>query len=85
MAKTDYLSEFFPGEDEKGASLIPGLGYLNFEIFPHYKEEYLDLVKDWPHGQLYLLKNGEVITLVDGKVTVLGETRIVGLPKPMKR
>lgn len=74
-SKTDYLSEFFPDEEEIGSSYIPGLGYLDFEIFPHYEEQYAKLLKDWKHDKLCLLKNGDVITLDDGKIAFLGEER----------
>ena len=76
-AKTNHLAETFPDEEEPGAALLPGLGYIDFEIFPHFEEKYLNLLeKNWDKGKLYLLKNGDVITLVNGKIEVLGETRI---------
>lgn len=78
-SKTCYLAEIYPDDEEPGASLLPGLGYIDFEIFPHYEDRYMDfLKKSWNKGPLYLLKNGEVITVVDGKVKVLGEKRVFG-------
>jgi dipeptidase E len=75
---TQQVGEWFLGEPEPGASLIPGLGLIDFEIYPHYEEELLpEIKKKWKKGQLYLLKNGEVITVVDGKFKVLGEERIL--------
>lgn len=77
-SKTNYLSEMFPGEEERGSGLIPGLGFIDFEIFPHYKEIYLPLIKlKWRHGKLCLLKNGEVITIADGKMEILGKERFI--------
>jgi dipeptidase E len=79
-SKTQYASEFL-GDLESGASLIPGLGYLDFEISPHYTDEkYEEIKKIWKQKgkcDLYLLKDGEAITLEDGKTEILGETRII--------
>ncbi len=36
-----------------------------------------EIKKHWKKGKLYLLKNGEVITVVDKKIEVLGEKRIL--------
>lgn len=77
-AKTQYSAEWYLGEPEPGASLVPGLGLVDFEIYPHYEEEMLpDIKKNWKKGELYLLKNGEVITVDGNKVRVLGEERIL--------
>lgn len=76
-AKTNYLAEFFPDEEEPGANLLPGLGLIDFEIFPHFEEKYMaPLKKYWGKGSIYLLKNGDVITVVDGNVKVLGKERV---------
>lgn len=78
-AKTLYSAERFPGDEEFGAHFIPGLGLVDFEIAPHYDEAILPVLKkNWNFGKLYLIKNGEVITVVDGKVKVLGKERILG-------
>lgn len=75
-SKTQFLTEWYPNEEEPGVSLIPGLSFVDFEIFPHYQDEQLTFIKEhWKKGTLYLLKNGEAIMVVGGKVTVLGEER----------
>lgn len=77
-SKTQYASEWYLGEPEPGASLLPGLGLIDFEIYPHYEEKLLPQIKKlWKKGELYLLKDGEVITVVGGKVEVLGKKRIL--------
>lgn len=77
-AKTQYSAECYLREPEPGASLVPGLGLVDFEIYPHYEEKDLpEIKKRWHGGELYLLKNGEVITVVDGKVKVLGKKRVL--------
>jgi dipeptidase E len=75
-APTLAMAEAYPGDCEHGASVIPGLGLTDFDILPHYEDEMLGLVKKFYKGNgLYLLKNGEAITVVDNKVKVLGEKR----------
>jgi dipeptidase E len=77
-SKNQKVSEWYLGEPEPGASLLPGLGYTDFEIYPHYEEKDLsEIKKHWKKGELYLLKNGEVITVVDDKVEVLGKKRVI--------
>ena len=71
------VAESYPGEAEHGASVIPGLGLVDFDILPHYEKKMLRLVEKFYKGDgIYLLKNGEVITVVDKKVEVLGKKRI---------
>lgn len=77
-AKTQYSAEWFIGEEEPGAGLIPGLGYVDFEIYPHFGEHLRpEIERRWKKGKLVLLKNGEVITKVDDKIEILGEERII--------
>ncbi len=77
-AQTLTVTEWYLGESEIGASLFPGLGYVDFEIYPHFEDEMLPEIKNYWNGKkLCLLKNGEAITVVDGKVTVLGEKRFL--------
>jgi len=79
-SKTQNSSEWFIGEEEPGASLLPVLGYIDFEIYPHYEEDLFSKIEEkWKvgDGQLYLLKNGEVIVVEDGSIKVLGESRII--------
>ena len=73
-------SSFYIGKpyEEIGADVIPGLGLVDFEIFPHYEDEMYELVKkNYKGSKIYLLKNGEAITVVEGRVKVLGEERII--------
>lgn len=71
-------SEWYIGESEPGASYIPGLGLVDFEIYPHYDDPLYDQIKSHYKGnKLYLLKNGEEILVENDKVKVLGEERII--------
>ncbi len=77
-AATQNVGEWFIGEPEPGAQLIPGLNLIDFEIYPHYEDELLPQIeKLWTKGRLCLLKNGEAVTVEDDKVTILGEERWV--------
>ena len=77
-SKTQYSSEWYLGEPEPGAGLLPGLGLIDFEIYPHYEDELLPQIKKfWKNGELYLLKNGEVITVVNNEIKILGEKRVL--------
>lgn len=77
-SKNLSTTEWYLDEEEPGASIIPGLGLVNFEIYPHYEDSMLPQIKKyWKKGKLYLLKNGEVITVLNNKVEVLGKERIL--------
>jgi len=77
-AKTQLSAEWLIGDCETGASLIPGLGLIDFEIYPHYEDELLPQINIlWKGNELYLLKNGEVIIVEDNEIRVLGEKRIL--------
>lgn len=77
-APTLEITEWYLGESEVGGSIIPGLGLVDFEIYPNYKDELLpEIKKHWKNNQLYLLQNGEAIIVVDEEIEVLGEERIL--------
>jgi len=77
-ARTLDLAEVYVGENEHGVKVVPGLGLIDFDFYPHYEDEMLpEIKKVWKGGDLYLIKNGEVVTVADGKVEVLGEKRIL--------
>ena len=72
------LADWYIGESEVGASIIPGLGLVDFEIYPHYEDHLYDQIKSLYKGKkLYLLKNGEEIIVEDDKIIVVGEERII--------
>jgi len=78
-SKTLGVTDWYIGESEPGASLIPGLGLVDFEIYPHYEDNLYDEIKKRYKGdKLYLLKNGEAIIVEDDNIKVFGEERIFG-------
>jgi dipeptidase E len=73
----DIASWFIDGP-EPGAQIIPGLNLVNFYIYPHYNEsQYEQIQNNFKQGTLYLLKNGEAVTVDGNTIEVLGETRII--------
>lgn len=72
------VCEWYIGESEPGASIFPGLGLIDYELYPHYDETLLpEIKKHWQGDKICLLKNGEAITVVNDKVTILGEERFL--------
>lgn len=77
-SKTLDVPEMFIGEEEIGASIIPGLGLVDFDIYPHYDEKDYNQIKSLYTGKkMYLLKNGEQIIVDGDKIIVDGEERII--------
>ncbi len=80
-APTLKLAEWYIGETEPHAGDMRGLSLVDFDIYPHYEESLLPQITAHERKiPMYLLKNGEAITVEDKKITVVGETRLL-LPK----
>jgi len=76
--QTLQICDWFPGDEEPGAGIFPGLKLVNFDLFPHYNDDALEIIrKEYTGKALYLLKDGEEIIVDDGKVEVVGETRLI--------
>lgn len=72
------VCDWYIDENEKGASNIPSLNLVDFDIYPHYEESLYEKIKQNYNGKkLYLLKDGEEIIVEDGKINVIGEERII--------
>lgn len=77
-APTLHVAEWYPTDKEIGAATIPGLGLVDFDIYPHFTDDQMDYVKDHSESKkIYLLKDGEEIIVEDNTVTVVGEERIL--------
>lgn len=77
-SETLDIAEWFIGDEELGAKYIPGIGLVDFDIYPHYEESLFDEIKkNYKGKKLYLLKNGEEILVENSKITVQGEERII--------
>lgn len=77
-SNTQYATKWYIGEPDPEIQNVRGMGLIDFEIYPHYEDDQFNQIENlWKQGTLYLLKNGEVIT-IDGDTTkVLGKTRII--------
>lgn len=72
------IGEWYPGDEEPGASAIPTLQLVPFDIFPHFEEEMMPVIRGNYKGEkLYMLKNGEAVIVEDKKITISGEERIL--------
>ncbi len=77
-AQTLDIVEWYIGEQERGASAIPGLGLVDFDIYPHYEDHlYEEIKKQYKGNKLFLLKNGEEVIVENNTVKVIGEERII--------
>lgn len=65
-------------DNDLGAENMPGLGLVDFDIYPHYEDSlHEEIKKKFKGNKFYLLKNGEEIIVEDGEIRVIGEERIV--------
>jgi dipeptidase E len=76
--KTLDVSSWGFVDGERGAEWIKPMNLVDFDIFPHFKDELLSKIKENYKGdKLYLLKDGEEIIVEDGKIQMIGEERII--------
>lgn len=76
--KTLEVAEWYLGYPETGASLFPGLNWVDFDFYPHFEEEMLaEIKKNYKGKKMYLVKNGEEIVVENGKVRVVGKVRVI--------
>lgn len=76
--KSLQLSGLREVDGERGSEDIKPMNFVDFDILPHYDEKYLpEIKKRYKKGKLYLLKDGEEIIVEDGKITLVGEERII--------
>ena len=79
-SRTQSVSEWYIGEEEPGANLLPGLGLVDFEIYPHYQPVLLPEIKQhWHKGTLYLIKDGEAIIWDDNQLHFVGSPQVLTL------
>lgn len=67
-------AEWFIGEEEPGARDLKGLGYVDFHIYPHFREELKPKIQKFlkPNLHYYFLQDGEAVAYDNGKVKVHG-------------
>jgi dipeptidase E len=77
-APTLGVSEWYLGEEERGANYLPGLGLVDFDFYPHFEDPMYDEIKaKFKNGKIYLVKNGEALIVENGIVKVYGEERLI--------
>jgi len=75
MSKTQDASSWYIGEPEPEAIKTPGLGYIDFQIYPHYEDSlYDEILSNAKNDMKYvLLRNGEAVSVADEYVAYHGE------------
>lgn len=78
LGQTLQVSGWSISDGERGSENIEPVKLVDFDIFPHYKDEYFDKIKQKYSGKkIYLLKDGEEIIIDDDKFRLIGEERII--------
>jgi dipeptidase E len=78
MGQTLQISGWNTIDGERGTEGIKPMAIVDFDIFPHFDEKYLEEIKSKYKGKkIYLLKDGEEIIVENSKITVVGDERII--------
>ncbi len=75
MSDVQDAAEWYIGEEDPEVKDMPGLGYVNFQIYPHFEENVLpEILKHKKEGlDYYLLRNGEAIAVTNQYLQLLGK------------
>lgn len=78
------LAEWYMDEMEPGASVIPGLGFVDFEFYPHYVESDYENIKgeflkrNKSEGRkIYLVKNDDAIIINGDSIQFIGNPTLL--------
>lgn len=73
-AKSLDACEWYIGEPEEGLSAIPGLGLIDFQIYPHFQETLLSEIQEkrHPDQEYWLLKDGQAVSIEHGNIQMHG-------------
>lgn len=82
LSEIQDASSWYIGEPEPEAIDIPGLGYIDFQIYPHYRDElYTPIVANInPDIDYLLLRDGQAVQINDNAIKYLG-SNIIALEK----
>lgn len=74
MSDVQDVSSWFIGEAEPEALNIPGLGYIDFQIYPHFRNELRDEISLHvkPDLRYVLLRDGQAVRINNEKVDMVG-------------
>lgn len=75
MSDVQDASSWYLNEPEPEAIGIPGLGYIDFQIYPHVKDSTIDVIKSHckPDFTYYLLRDGTAVSINNGEMKVVGD------------
>lgn len=81
-SKSLRTAEWYLDDPEPGASKIPGIGLLDFQIYPHYEDSMFEDIKKFKldNEELWLMRNGQAISYCDGDIRKYGGDILI-LPK----
>ena len=74
MSHVQDASSWYLSEPEPEAINIPGLGYIDFQIYPHVKPDVIDEIKAHcnPEFTYYLVPDGSAISINDDEMKFCG-------------
>jgi dipeptidase E len=84
MSAFQDASSWYLNEPEPEAIAIPGLGYIDFQIYPHVQDHMIKAIKAncKPDFTYYLLRDGNAISVNGDTKKICGEKfEIVGKPR----
>jgi dipeptidase E len=78
MSNIQEASSWYLGEPEPEAINILGLGYIDFQIYPHVKEETRENIKKFCNKgyTYYLMKDGSAVMINGNYMKILGDIEI---------
>jgi dipeptidase E len=78
MSDIQEASSWYLGEPEPEAIDIPGLGYIDFQIYPHVKAETIETIKKECNTgyTYYLMEDGSAVQIKGNEMELLGDIEV---------
>ncbi|MDQ6985532.1 MAG: Type 1 glutamine amidotransferase-like domain-containing protein [Candidatus Dojkabacteria bacterium] len=79
-SRTQYSAGWYLEAPEYGAEFLPGIGLIDFELYPHFTgEKYNEINKHWREGdgKLALMKDDQHFIIDNGAVVSNSEVRFL--------
>lgn len=77
-SRTLEIAKIHHDGGEPGAEIFPGLGLIDFDIYPHYQPKYHDRINSMYKGnRLYLLEDGESVEVSNSNIKVNGVEKLI--------
>ncbi len=72
------VCEWYIGEEERGSKYLPGLNLVDFDFYPHFKDEQIDDIKKMYTGKkMYLVRDGESIIVEGSDINIVGKPLLI--------